>query len=75
LNFSSFHNVHSPRRDHDDPVNQMRWRKSSLSGYTECVELTRSLRVVRDSKNPSGPVLTADVARLLAAIRRGDLNR
>ena len=73
--FGIFHNVRRPRRDDHVPVNQMSWRKSSFSGYTECVELARTLRAVRDSKNPSGPVLAADLAGLLAAIKRGDLDR
>ncbi|GLY51102.1 hypothetical protein Lesp01_47580 [Lentzea sp. NBRC 102530] len=38
------------------------WRKSSYSGATEdgdCVEVSLSSgALVRDSKNPSGPVLT-----------------
>ena len=51
-----------------------RWLKSSFSGYLECVELAHSLHEVRDSKNPSGPVLTADLEGLLAAVKRGDLD-
>ncbi|KAF4410850.1 MULTISPECIES: DUF397 domain-containing protein [Streptomyces] len=40
-----------------------RWRKSSYSGNTggECVEVADDRRdavLVRDSKNPTGPVLT-----------------
>jgi len=51
----------------------MRWRKSSYSGGNngECVELAHTLEAVRDSKNPIGPVLTADVKGLLAEIRAG----
>jgi hypothetical protein len=30
---------------------------------------------VRDSKNPRGPVLTADVRALLARVRSGEFNR
>jgi hypothetical protein len=41
---------------------EVTWRKSSHStgGGGECVELARldSLIAVRDSKNPTGPVLT-----------------
>lgn len=48
-----------------------RWRKSSYSNTgTNCVELAGTLDAVRDSKNPSGPVLTADVTGLVAAVRR-----
>lgn len=39
----------------------MRWRKSTRSGNTDCVEVSRDLpeRVaVRDSQDPTGPVLT-----------------
>ncbi|MFI5487713.1 DUF397 domain-containing protein [Micromonospora echinaurantiaca] len=37
------------------------WRKSSRSGNGECVEVADNLPgvvLVRDSKDPSGPVLT-----------------
>jgi hypothetical protein len=36
------------------------WRKSSYSQPNggECVELAAALDAVRDSKNPTGPVLT-----------------
>jgi hypothetical protein len=37
------------------------WRKSSRSGQSECVEVADNLPGlvgVRDSKDPSGPVLT-----------------
>ena len=36
-----------------------------------CVELRDTLDQVRDSKNPTGPVLHADVPALLRAIRSG----
>lgn len=49
----------------------MTWRKSSRSGsQTNCVELG-STGAVRDSKNPTGPTLTADLHVLLAAVRAG----
>lgn len=45
------------------------WRKSSRSSGTgQCVELSRH-GLVRDSKNPSGPVLAADVAALVSAVK------
>lgn len=51
------------------------WRKSSRSGTeTNCVELAYT-GVVRDSKNPTGPTLTADIPTLMAAIRTGRLDR
>jgi hypothetical protein len=40
------------------------WRKSSFSGGTgECVEVTPG--AVRDSKNPEGPALRADLQALV----------
>lgn len=51
-----------------------RWRKSTHSGQdTNCVELTGSLDRARDSKNPHGPVLRADLRALLAAVKAGKL--
>ncbi|WP_143230882.1 DUF397 domain-containing protein [Actinosynnema sp. ALI-1.44] len=45
------------------------WRKSSHSHQaTDCVEVDRHLRRVRDSKNPSA-VLTVDVRSLVAHLR------
>ncbi|MCS7476513.1 DUF397 domain-containing protein [Umezawaea endophytica] len=43
------------------------WRKSTSSGAnTSCVEVANSLDAVRDSKNPSGPVLSVDRAEFTA---------
>ena len=48
----------------------MRFKKSSRSGgQGECVELAHTLNHLRDSKNPAGPVLSADVRQLLRAIK------
>jgi hypothetical protein len=46
------------------------WRKSSYSGSDNgnCVELSNG-GAVRDSKNPTGPVLTVDLGGLLAAVK------
>jgi hypothetical protein len=50
----------------------VRWRKSTYSTATEtCVELAHDLDAVRDSKNPSGPVLNGSVDALLFAVRDG----
>ncbi len=53
------------------------WRKSSYSGSNngECVELAGTLDLLRDSKNPAGPVLRVDLGAFLAAIRDDQLNR
>jgi hypothetical protein len=48
-----------------------RWRKSSSSAGPEgCVELSPH-GTVRDSKNPSGPVLPVNLPALLAAVKHG----
>jgi hypothetical protein len=48
------------------------WRKSSHSSTgTNCVELAGTLDRVRDSKNPTGPTLHADLTTLLAKIKSG----
>jgi hypothetical protein len=54
-----------------------RWRKSSRStGQNGCVEVSGPLDAVRDSKNPTGPVLRGvDVRALVAAVRAGALDR
>jgi hypothetical protein len=47
------------------------WRKASRSGaQSNCVELGNR-GAVRDSKNPTGPTLAADLRTLLAAIKTG----
>lgn len=55
-----------------------RWRKSRHSGVPEnnCVELAGSLDAVRDSKNPSGPVLTvASLGAFVREIKNGHFDR
>ena len=53
------------------------WRKSTFSGgdNNACVELTGTLDAVRDSKNPDGPILRADLHGLLTALQDDRLNR
>ncbi|HET6292823.1 MAG TPA: DUF397 domain-containing protein [Kribbella sp.] len=49
------------------------WRKSSFSGggNNDCVELVGTLDAVRDSKNPGGPILRANLHGLLVAVQEG----
>ncbi|WP_082860021.1 DUF397 domain-containing protein [Alloactinosynnema sp. L-07] len=51
------------------------WRKSSRSqsGAT-CVELHRTMGEVRDSKNPNGPTINANMAALVRLIHVGEFN-
>lgn len=56
-------------------MTELRWRKSSRSSHqTACVELAGTLDRVRDSKNPTGPVLGGNVAALVSAVKTGRLN-
>lgn len=53
-----------------------RWRKSTRSSNdTACVELASTLDAVRDSKNPSGPVLDARLGEFISAVKAGKLDR
>lgn len=55
-------------------VRSAEWRKSSHSGgNNECIEVgfAGGVAAIRDSKNPDGPVLVADVGSLVAAIKAG----
>lgn len=54
---------------------EVTWRKASRSGaQSNCVELG-SVGAVRDSKNPEGPVLTAELSVLLGAVKTGRFDR
>jgi hypothetical protein len=59
------------------PSSRMRWRKSSRSGGTNgnCIELANTLYAMRDSKNPNGPVLSANLSGMVTAIKGGHLER
>jgi hypothetical protein len=55
----------------------LEWRTSSRSSNGEaCVQLALGSGgvLVRDSKNPAGPVLRADLAALLAEVKSGRLS-
>ncbi|MBB5068756.1 DUF397 domain-containing protein [Saccharopolyspora gloriosae] len=55
---------------------QRRWLKSSRSqNGSACVEVSADLRLVRDSKDPSGPVLRVDVPAFTEAVKRGRFDR
>jgi hypothetical protein len=53
-----------------------KWRKSRRSNgaaQNTCVEVRNTLDAVRDSKNPTGPTLRADLTSLLSAIKADQL--
>ncbi|GAA4617999.1 DUF397 domain-containing protein [Saccharopolyspora hordei] len=53
-------------------MNGHTWQKSSYSNANgNCVELSSPLGLIRDSKDPDGPVLDVDVAAFLRAIKDG----
>jgi hypothetical protein len=52
-----------------------RWRKSSKTNTSNCVELAHTLAHVRDSKNPTGPTLAVDLAAFLITVKTGKLDR
>ncbi|MGH3763218.1 DUF397 domain-containing protein [Actinophytocola sp.] len=53
----------------------MDWRKSSFSGSGgNCVQVRQDLAALRDSKNPTGPTLTAGLSPLLATVKSGKLD-
>ncbi|MGQ0837829.1 DUF397 domain-containing protein [Actinokineospora sp.] len=54
---------------HPEPL---RFKKSRRSGAnSDCVEVAHTLAHLRDSKNPAGPLLSADADRLIRFVQRG----
>jgi hypothetical protein len=52
------------------------WKKSSYSNVNgACVELSATLDAVRDSKDPTGPILRVDARRLVRAVKSGRFDR
>jgi len=52
------------------------WRKSSFSGSGgDCIEVRQDLAAIRDSKCPTGPVLTVELTMLLKTVRRSAPSR
>lgn len=54
------------------PQNFLSWKKSSASGPSSaCVEMARmhEIILVRDSKDPSGPVLSFSVTQWTTAVQ------
>ncbi|WP_018685169.1 DUF397 domain-containing protein [Actinokineospora enzanensis] len=53
-----------------------KWRKAQRSGANNsCIEVRSDRDAVRDSKNPAGPILRADVSALLTAVQAGRIIR
>jgi hypothetical protein len=55
------------------------WRKSSYSSSSSCFEMSRQADkvLVRDSKNPDGPVLSFDAEQFdafIEAVKRGEFD-
>ncbi|MGP4021567.1 DUF397 domain-containing protein [Saccharopolyspora sp. 5N708] len=52
------------------------WLRSSYSNANgNCVELSSPRGLIRDSKDPGGPVLDVDIARFLRAVKDGRFER
>jgi hypothetical protein len=58
-------------------MTERQWRKSIRStGGDSCVEVALiGGGAVRDSKNPTGPILAVDLSGLLVAVKDGRLDR
>ncbi|QUH03840.1 DUF397 domain-containing protein [Saccharopolyspora erythraea] len=54
----------------------VRWRKSSRStAQGQCIELSEPVGMIRDSKDPDGPTLKADVPAFVRAVKAGRFDR
>ena len=63
----------------DDAIEDIKWRKSSLSASGNCVEVANGVDrvLVRDSKNPGGPRLeftTLEWRCFVEAVRLGEFD-
>jgi hypothetical protein len=55
---------------------EVAWRKSGFSAENgQCVEVAGTLGAVRDSKNPAGPVLHANLTALVTTVKSATLAR
>lgn len=53
-----------------------KWRKSTSSqASSDCVEIADTLDQLRDSKNPGGPVLHANIKALIRSAKQDDFGR
>jgi hypothetical protein len=52
------------------PETHLRWHNAS-SGEETCVDIAHTKAALRDSKNPTGPVLSVNIPALLAAVKTG----
>ncbi len=51
---------------------EVAWRKATSSADNgHCVEVAGTLGAVRDSKNPAGPILRANLRALVVAVKSG----
>jgi hypothetical protein len=57
-------------------MSEHRWRKSTRSqNEGNCIELSATLDRIRDSKNPTGPILQVDVAEFVRVAKLGQFDR